>query len=224
MIRFERTVWWSIGLLLLASAPAVAQIPEDAAPADTIETRPGPATLLSGMPEMGFYAGPFSRFGYVENQLAVYPGMRLGVVLGRTLAIGLSGGLLANHIALDSIPGNDLSLEYGGLELEGIIGSDHLIHGSVRALIGPGLLSAGPAPVDAEAPAGGEAAAEPALAPSELILIFEPAAELTLNVSRMLRFSFGASHRIVRSVDSPHIANDDLSGWLGSFAIKIAAY
>jgi len=231
-MRFERVPWWSVGLMLLASTPVLGQNPTEGAPADTavtIESQPQTATLLHGMPEMGFYAAPFSRFGRIANQLAVYPGMRLGVVLGQTIGIGVSGGLLINHIALDTIPGNDLKLKYGGLELEGIIGARKLVHGSVRVLAGPGLLSAGPplpaapgAP-GAEAPAGEESAAAPT-APTEMILIIEPAVEVTLNVSRMLRFAFGANYRVVRGVDSSFIGNDDLSGWLGSFTLKIAAY
>ncbi len=231
MIRFERVSWWSIGLLLLAGSPAVAQEPAggqaEAAPVDTVEVRPGPATLLSGMPALGFYAGPFSRFGRIRNQLAVYPGMRLGVVLGSTLGIGLSGGLLANHIALDTIPGNDLKLKYAGFEIETIVGARKLVHASIRMLAGPGLLSDGSAPAapaaDAGAPAGETASADTGSG-TEMILILEPALEVTLNLSRMLRLSVGANYRTVRGIDGTFVTSQDLSGWLGSFAIKIAAY
>jgi len=171
---------------------------------------------------MGFYAAPFSRFGYVRQQLAVYPGMRLGVVLDQTFAVGISAGLLANQLALDTIPGSDLSLKYGGLELEAIIGARQLVHGSLRVLGGAGLLSAGP-PLPGADPGTGEGTT-PAVAPSEKILIVEPGAEITLNLSRMLRLGLGWNYRLVRGVDSALISNDELSGWLGSFTLKIAAY
>lgn len=239
MRSFEKSVWWSVGLLLFAGSAAAAQDPPAAVPADSvapaeaIAPAPGPATVLHGMPQMGFYAAPFSRFGYVRQQLAVYPGMRLGVVLDQSFAIGVSVGLLGNHIALDTVPGKDLSLKYGGLELEALIFPRKVVNGSLRVLGGAGLLSAGPPPLVApgEAPAadppgaeGTESAPTPTLASAEKILIVEPGAEVTLNLSSMLRFSVGWSYRLVRGVDSALIGNDDLSGWLGSLTMRIAMY
>ena len=52
----------------------------------------------------------------------------------------------------------------------------------------------------------------------------EPGAELTVNVSAMLRLSAGWSYRLVRGVDSALLSNEDLSGWLGSVTIRIAMY
>lgn len=226
MRSFEKSAWWSVGLLLLAHAAAMAQEVPPPVTGDSIPTQTGPATLISGMPAMGIYAAPFSRFGHIRNQLAVYPGMRLGVVLGRSLAVGVSGGILANHVALDTIPGNDMSLKYAGLELEGLIFPQKVINGSLRVLGGAGLLSAGPAPAGGDGGDGGDSggAAAPALAPAEKILLIEPGAELTVNVSAMLRLSAGWSYRLVRGIDSTMLTNDDLSGWLGSFTIRIAMY
>ncbi len=227
MRAFQKPVRWGIGLLLLATAPAVAQDPPTAVPADTIAPPSATATLLHGMPQMGFYAAPFSRFGHIRQQLAVYPGMRLGVVLDQSFAIGVSAGLLANQVALDTVPGKDLDLKYAGLELEALIGPRKVVNGSLRVLAGAGLLAAGPpAPGAAPVPdpAEGGSGSAPALAASEKILIVEPGVDVTLNLSAMLRFSFGWNYRLVRGVDSALISNDDLSGWLGSFTIRIAMY
>jgi hypothetical protein len=198
-----------VALLALAAAvsPVVAQDPPPAGP-DTL-TRSGPATLIRGLPRIGAYAAPFVRFGQIDDQLAVYPGLRVGALLGSSFGIGLSAGLLANEIGLDSIPGKDLALKYGGLEVEVIVGANRIVHPSLRILGGAGLLEAGPL----DRPEG-----DP-LADSEKILIVEPGAELTLNLSTFIRLAFGGSYRWVRGVDSPDITNEDLSGWLGSVAI-----
>jgi len=51
------------------------------------------------------------------------------------------------------------------------------------------------------------------------IFVAEPEAELTLNVTRVVRLGFAAGYRFVGNAGT---ANDDLSGWSTTFTVGLA--
>ncbi len=235
----------AMGVPLAAQAsPATPQevpAPEEGPAPDSLPADPSPPrTLIRGASLSGFFLSPNAKVSRVGSRLAVFPGVRLGAILNRTVAVGLGLSLLANDVALTEVPSRDLELYYGGLEVELIAASNSVIHGSLRVLGGGGLLKVSLPGGDGEAggadagDAGGGGAGDggggdgtPSGAPgrpAEKILVVEPAADLTLNLTRMLRLSLGGGYRWTRAVDAAEVGNDDLTGWFAALSLRVGRF
>lgn len=161
-------------------------------------------TLITGDIESGGFGGPVIKYGSVNGEGGIFVGGRGGWIINHTFIVGGGGYGLANNIRarVPAPSGHQfLNFGYGGLELEYVAQSDKLTHISVMALIGAGGVSW-------KNESGGMVGSDN----DDSFFVFEPAAQMNLNVTKNFRISGGVSYRYVSGVNSPASTNADLSG------------
>jgi hypothetical protein len=174
----------------------------------------------------GGFGGPVIKFTQIKGDPAVLVGGRGGWIINHTFIIGGGGyGLVndinANHplIILPGITKSFLNFGYGGLELEYIIESDKLLHFSVYSLIG----------------AGGITYREGLFnhndtdfnhwdSPSDAFFVFEPAANVEVNIISFFRINAGISYRFVSGVNFDDLQNSDLAGLTAGLTLKFGVF
>ena len=154
-----------------------------------------PQTIVGGPQERqtvvsGWFVSPtFATTGW-GGALEYSPGLRGGVYLNQRLAIGLVVNGLANGDShLGTNEGGNFGT-YGGLLLQYVVQSNRLVHATFESTIGDGRWCASD---DNNSCAG------------KRFIVFEPAANLELNVARHVRFTTGVGYRfaVAGSGDGP---------------------
>ena len=189
----------TVVLSLFMSATALAQTPPAPAGRPTLTTPDGqgePETLTSGSAVRAtrisgwFLAPTFGTTGF-DGRLNYTPGLRGGIYLNKRFAVGLAAqGLASSATTLKDNEVRNLG-SYGGLFLQYIWRSDQLIHGTVESTIGNGRWCA--------SGSGADSCAEKAF------LVFEPVANMEINVAKHVRFASGVGYRfaVAGSGDGP---------------------
>jgi len=180
-------------LSLLVSASALAQSAPPA-PSPTAETLTA-GTSADGTRISGWFLAPSFGTTVVGDRLSYLPGLRGGVYLNRRFALGLAAQGVANA---DTNLGDGTVRNlgsYGGLLLQYIWRSDQLIHGTFESTIGNGRWCA----------SGGNSCV------SKQFLVFEPAANLEINVARHLRITSGVGYRLAVAGSGEGPSSRDLS-------------
>jgi hypothetical protein len=182
-------------LSLLMSATAFGQTPPSASaavaapvPTSTFTAGQGePETLTAGVSSGGtrisgwFLAPTFGTTGFA-GRLNYTPGLRGGLYLNRRFAVGVAvQGLASSVTKLDNNEVRNFGT-YGGLLLQYVWHSDQLIHGTLESTIGNGRWCAvGTGDSDS--------------CPSKDFLVFEPVANMEINVAKHVRFASGVGYR-----------------------------
>jgi len=179
-------------LSLLISATALGQTPLSGsaapAPAPTATAGQGETeTLTAGVSPGGtrisgwFLAPTFGTTGF-GDRLNYLPGLRGGIYLNKRFAVGIAAqGLASSATKLNDHEERNFG-SYGGLLLQYVWHSDQLIHGTLESTIGDGRWCA--------VGTGGSDSCS-----TKDFLVFEPAANLELNVAKHVRFTTGVGYR-----------------------------
>ena len=158
--------------------------------------------------EHGGYGGIVVKFTSINNQFALLVGGRGGWIINHAFVLGIGGYGLVNDIPsyiIGPFGERYVDFGYGGLELEYVFDSDHLIHLSLHALIGGGgVRYRSEWENDAWDPDSHHS--------YDAVFVFEPGMNIDLNVIKWFRLSAGASFRFVRGSTSGVSTNRDLSG------------
>ncbi|MDB4982811.1 MAG: hypothetical protein JWM82_3563 [Myxococcales bacterium] len=181
--------------LLFMSATALAQTPPASPPPAEPETLTTGAstggTKLSGW----FLAPTFGTTGF-DGRLSYTPGLRGGIYLNKRFAVGLTAqGLASSDTTLKENQVRNLG-SYGGLLLQYIWHSDQLIHATLESTIGNGRWCA-------SGTTDGCATKE--------FLVFEPAANLELNIAKHVRFASGVGYRFAVAGSGEGPSSRDMS-------------
>jgi len=175
-------------------------------------------TLFSDQKSSGGFGGPVIKVTSVRDQAALFIGGRGGWIYGHSFIIGggLYGTLTEVDAAENAMPVEgplDISLGYGGLELEYIFNSHQLIHYNFYILIGAGVAKyvKDVGPVFESNEQAGE---------SDLVFALEPAVSAEMNITEWLRIGAGVSYRLITGVNQPGIENNELSGITGKLTFK----
>ncbi len=164
-------------LSLLTSATALAQTPASAEPETLTAGASSGGTKLSGW----FLEPTFGTTGF-DGRLNYTPGLRGGVYLNKRFAVGLAAqGVASSATTLNSNEVRNLG-SYGGLLLQYIWHSDQLVHGTFESTIGNGRWCA--------VGTGGSNSCA-----TKDFLVFEPAANMEINVAKHVRFTSGVGYR-----------------------------
>jgi hypothetical protein len=172
-------------LSVVISSAAFAETITPAVPSGSQEETE-PQTIVGGPREersivSGWFVAPtFATTGY-GGRLLYSPGLRGGVYLNRRLAIGLAVNGLGNgdtHIGTNDARNFGT---YGGLLLQYVVLSNRLVHTSFESIIGDGRWCASN---DQRQECAGRR-----------FIVFEPAANLELNVARHVRITTGVGYR-----------------------------
>ena len=173
-------------LAVVISTTGTAALAQTVSPAAAPGGEDQPQTIVGGRPESpsivsGWFVAPtFATTGY-GGSLLYSPGIRGGIYLNRRLAIGLAVNGLGNgdmHLGKDDARNFGT---YGGLLLQYVVHSNRLVHASFESTIGDGRWCAGS---DQRQECAGKR-----------FIVFEPAANLELNVARHVRIMTGVGYR-----------------------------
>lgn len=161
----------------------------------------------SGFASGGFGA-PVIKFSELVDEPATLVGVRGGWVANHTFALG--GGLytLVNTIDKPGLVEPISKFVYGGFEVEYIGLSSEPVHFSILALVGAGRRFR----TDEPDPDHDE------------VFVFEPAANLEVNVVRWFRIAAGGGYRHIGKVTSPDIDNSDLRAFFGALTFKFGSF
>ncbi len=176
---------------------------------NTVPRDIGDETLVHGKTRVGGFLGPVVKFSEINDQFAVLMGGRAGFIINRALLVGIEGYGLVNEIEVDTPRDRLLDCGYGGLFLGYVNRSRKLVHLSIHALIGGGGLHYRPGYYDDWVDA---------------IFVFEPGADLMLNVTKRFRIGLGGSYRFVSDVELYGLSNDDMSGPSASLVFKFGRF
>ncbi len=166
-------------------------------------------TLISRKTTVGGFLGPVVKFSELNDQFAVLVGGSAGFIINRSLVIGGAGYGLVNEIEPGAPRNRLLDFGYGGLFLGYVNRSRKLVHLSIHSLIGGGGLHYRYDYYDDWIDA---------------IFVFEPGADLMLNVTKRFRIGFGGSYRFVSGVDLDGLSNSDISGPSASLVFKFGRF
>ena len=177
-------------------------------------------TLLTSNIEHGGYGAPVIKGSMINNQFGLFVGGRGGWILNHTFAVGLGGYGLVNsatwdNSSSDAIP--RLTMGYGGLELEGIINSDKIVHFTIHALIGYGAVDYLDADYLKEFSLDTWKSAD-------AFFVAEPAFNVDINITTYFRLGIGVSYRYVSGVELVGITNEDISGFTGNLIFKFGGF
>jgi hypothetical protein len=127
--------------------------------------------LNSEDPGNGSYLAPALRFSYLNEEVALWPGARLGWIFGSTITAGLEGYMLAGEPGADNPPGAIFNMAVGGVSFEAIPFPERRTHLVFSLLLGAGGSQAGgAADIDSLASHG--------------FAVIEPGAGLEFNLTR----------------------------------------
>jgi hypothetical protein len=178
-------------------------------------------TLLSGDgTTLGGYASPVVKFTSIHDDLGVLVGLRGGLIINHSFAIGLGGyGLASNVNAMNPGPFGERHMEmgYGGLDIEYIINPMEIVHFSFHTLIGGGG-------VLFNERSWAEEYWHPYDRKTNGFFIVEPGANLDMNITTFLRASVGASYRFVSGLKSDVSTSNKLSGPSAMLSFRVGRF
>jgi hypothetical protein len=206
-----------LSLLLTSSAFAQAVAPV-AGPAAVPASEDEPQTIIhdrSTRPTAitGWFVAPsFATTGF-GGELAYSPGIRGGLYLNRRLAIGVA----ANGIFSDAtyVGENDAGNfgTYGGLLLQYVVQSNRVVHATFESTIGSGNWCAYTGNTGKELDCTGKD-----------FLVFEPAANVELNVVRHLRIATGVGYRFAVAGSGVGPSSRDMSSLVVRTALVFGSF
>lgn len=174
----------------------------------------------------GGFGAPVIKYTQVKGEPAILVGGRGGWIINHSFIIGGGGYGLVNDIEANNFltfaplePKPYLNFGYGGLELEYIIRSDELIHFSVYTLIGAGGITYRSSIWDND-----DSYWDNWDAPSDAFFVFEPAANVELNVARFFRINAGVTYRFISGARLDDLRNSDLAGVSATLNLKFGVF
>ncbi len=196
-----------------------------ASAADSTQTQDQMQTLIpTDNYTSGGFGGPVIKVGPVDGSTGIFLGARGGWVINRTFVIGGGGYGFTDMNEFDNATTLDTNIAfgYGGLELEYLISANSIVHGTILAHIGAGGFTVyrhdGGMGDDWDGNSLYNAAC----------FVFEPQANVEVNILTWLRLTVGAGYRFVTGIDATignrRYDNSTVSGFFGVGMLKFGPY
>ncbi len=209
---------FSVTIALLLAAGAVNADPGPGGHHRTGRTDHPEQTLVSGDVEHGGFGGPVVKVSDVDGDAVLFAGGRGGWIINHTLVIGGGGYGMVTEVRADGPRGRErLDFGYGGFEVEYLVQSDLLVHGSILALVGAGGLSYAYDTRDGDAQHARHDE-------QDAVFVTELLAQVELNVTTWFRLALGGGYRLVRDVDLVGVDDGALSAPVGSLSAKFGRF
>ncbi len=208
-------------ILALAVAPGAPAQPRPPSPAATEEPSPAPPRTLSdcgsGFDHNGWFVAPTFGVTTVDGHLDTDSGVKGAWLINRKLGLGLAGyGLGGDGVRIDKNSqgfGREVRGGYGGVLLQYVWKSKSVVHGYADATIG-----AGGACVEVLGDGDGDCAG------GRGFFVFEPTANVEINVLTFMRVAVGGGYRLVVGPESEEVASSDLSGMVARFTLAFGEF
>lgn len=158
-----------------------------------------------------FFFGPVVKFTQVNGEFGLVLGGRTGWIINDNYVLGLGVYGLANDVEANEISSGvtpDLTMGYGGLELEYVIEPEQLVHFSVYTLIGMGFVELDYTSSDGD----------------DTFFVFEPAANVWVNVTNFCKAGLGVGYRLVAGANVEGLESEDLSGLAATLTFKFGGF
>jgi hypothetical protein len=173
-------------------------------------------TLFDGEMESGGYGAFFTMVGEINNETGVFMGGQGGWIINHRIVLGAKGYGLINKVKVEGMQNTKLEFGCGGGLIEYIIASDKLVHVNVFSMIGAGGVKY--AVIDYQNPNS------PINYTEDSFFVFEPGADVILNVNPKFRVGIGVSYRLVSGVNYEDLSNAGLSGFSGRIILKFGKF
>jgi hypothetical protein len=188
-------------LSLLIGSGAFAQTgaePTAPAPPGADEPQTVTAGLRNGpMRLSGWFVAPTFTTSSIDGSLAYSPGIRSAIFLDRRVGVGIAAHAVANEDShFNGSPVRNLGT-YGGLLVQYVFASNRLVHGSFESTLGAGRWCV-------------EISEETDGCVGRNFLVFEPAANLELNVAKHVRLAAGVGYRFAVAGSGSGPDSDDI--------------
>jgi hypothetical protein len=201
----------SAALSLLVSATALGQTsPSPSTPVPVPEPAPTSSaarteleTLTAGPSSggtriSGWFLAPTFGTTVFGDRVSYTPGLRGGIYLNKRFAIGLTAqGVASSETKVQSDEVRNLG-SYGGLLLQYVWRSDQLVHGTLESTIGNGRWCAA-------------ATSASDSCSSKQFLVFEPAANMEINLAKHVRLASGVGYRFAVAGSGEGPSSRDMS-------------
>ncbi len=178
-------------------------------------------TILGRNKAGGGYAAFTAGYSEIDNKQALLFGARFGWLASHSIGVGLGATGFINEFHYEPSAERDVFLAggYGGLYIEPILFPRSPVHISFPVLFGAGGISY----------VSKETSNNNLIEDSEAFLMFEPAAELELNLTKHFRLAIGTSYRFpttfeVGLTDSPGANAQALKGLSYNISLKFGKF
>ncbi|MBU0488006.1 MAG: hypothetical protein KKD31_08665 [Bacteroidetes bacterium] len=177
-------------------------------------------TLLGSDVSHGGYGALTMGVTNINGETGMTTGIRGAWVIGHSISLGIAAnGFVSDFFWSDRLSSQTgLTGGYGGLLIEPIILPRSPVHVSFPCVIGVG----GVANLQRGVWAYNEY--DYYASDADVFIVFEPAAEVELNVTRFFRLGIGASYRIVNDLDLFGVSSEALDGLNVGVSIKFGKF
>jgi len=180
-------------------------------------------TLFGNQRSNGGYGAFWLGYSIIDDKSAMQFGARGSWIIQHSFALGFGGTGFINEYHYDASLGREVFLTggYGGLFLEPIIYPNSPVHMSFPILIGAGGISY----VSYDDPNNDYNYIED----YDTFMIFEPSAEIELNLTRFMRIALGASYRLpyrfnVGTSGNGYASAESLQGFSYNLSFKFGSF
>ncbi len=197
------------------AAPAAAATPSTG-PAPTMSASDEPQTVTGSlrngpMQLSGWFVAPTFTSSKVDGSLAYGPGIRAGIFFNQRVAVGIAAHAVGNGDSYYyGTPVRSLGT-YGGLLLQYVVESNRLLHATFESTLGGGRWCV-------------EISEEHDGCMGRNFLVFEPAANLELNVARHVRVAAGVGYRLAVAGDGPGPGSERMSSLVARTSIILGSF
>jgi hypothetical protein len=162
----------------------------------------------------GYYAAPTFGVTSLDGSVAPVVGVRAAWLANHSFGVGFAFNALGNEVdeKID-YKGRAISI-YGGLLLQYVLGSSHVVHGSIDTVVGGGM----------SCRYTGDTEGDEDECHGRGFFMVEPTANVEFNLAPFMRLSLGAGYRAAVASSSSEFSNADLSGFVGKTSLQFGRF
>jgi hypothetical protein len=197
--------------------PATAAATTSSVPLASATTSPGEPQTVTGSLQngpkyvSGWFVAPTFTTSKVDGSLAYSPGIRAGIYLNQRVSVGVAAHAVGNGDSYYyGTPVRSLGA-YGGILFQYIVESNRLLHTTLESTLGSGRWCV-------------EISEERDGCMGRNLLVFEPAANLELNVAKHVRLAAGVGYRLAVAGDGTGPSTERMSSLVARTSLIFGSF